>query len=79
MLAMEKTLNLRIPSDVHEQLSELTRATGRSKSFLALEALQSYLSYQTWQLAEIQDGLAEAERGEFASDEEIARILNKYA
>lgn len=75
----EKTLNVRIPSEVHDQLERLTKATGRSKSFLAMEALQTYLSAQAWQIADIQEAIAEADNGEFAGDQEVADTFAKYA
>ncbi len=33
---------------------------------------------EQWKLVEIESGLAEAEKGEFASGAEVARILSKY-
>lgn len=79
MLTLEKTLNIRIPTQLHCQLEELTKATGRSKSFLANEALESYLAYQTWQLAQVEIGLAEADRGEFATSADMQKIITRYA
>jgi predicted transcriptional regulator len=32
-----------------------------------------------WQIAEIQKGLGEAERGEFASEAEVKRLAKKWA
>lgn len=74
----EKTLNIRLPSEIHEQIERLTKATGRSKSFLAMEALQTYLAAQAWQIADIQESIAEAENGEFASDQEVTDIFAKH-
>ncbi len=79
MATLEKTLNVRIPPDVHAQLAELQKATGRTKSFLALEALSSYIDQQRWQIAEVKAGIAEADRGEFATDADMNRIFAKYA
>ncbi len=39
----EKILNVRLPVELHGQLEQLVQATGRSKSFLTVEALKSYL------------------------------------
>ena len=50
MPTLDKTLNIRIPENLHHTLAMLTKSTGRSKSFLAVEALEQYLSYQSWQL-----------------------------
>ena len=45
---------------------------------MTLEALTSYLQAQSWQVADIQSGLAEAERGDFASDAEVDTAMAKY-
>ena len=74
----EKPLNVRLPSDLASQLEALTKATGRTKSFLTVEALRGYIQAESWQVKDIKDGLAEADRGEFASDEEVTRFFEKY-
>ena len=54
------------------------RATGRSKSFLTVEALKSYVSQEQWQIADIQAGLKEADRGEFATAKEVRAVYAKH-
>lgn len=73
-----RTLNVRVPLELYQQLESLAQATARTKSFVTLEALTSYLQAQSWQVADIQSGLAEAERGDFASDAELSAVLAKY-
>lgn len=73
-----KMLNVRLPVATHSRLSKLTSSTGRSKSFLAVEALEAYLEQQAWQIAEIKAGLAEADRGEFATEAEVNAVFAKY-
>jgi RHH-type transcriptional regulator, rel operon repressor / antitoxin RelB len=74
----EKMLNVRLPNELHESLSRLTKATGRTKSFLAVEALRGYIAAEAWQLKDIEDGLAEADRGEFASPRAVKAFFKKY-
>ena len=74
----EKSLNVRLPVDLAVQLEALTKATGRTKSFLTVEALREYLQVQAWQVQDIKDGLAEADRGEFATEEEVTNFFAKY-
>ncbi len=78
MATLEKTLNLRISPELHRSLALLTKATGRSKSYLAVEALEAYLEDQSWQIQDIEAGIAEAQRGEFATSEEVQSIFSKY-
>ena len=40
--------------------------------------LDDYLAREEWQIAEIEAGIAEADRGEFASAEDLARVVAKY-
>jgi len=36
------------------------------------------MTLNEWQIREIKQALAEADRGEFASDEEVNRVLTKW-
>jgi RHH-type transcriptional regulator, rel operon repressor / antitoxin RelB len=78
-MAQEKIVTLRMDARLRERLDKLAAATRRSRSFLAAEAIREYVELNAWQIAEIQKGLAEAERGEFASDGEVQRIAKKWA
>ena len=73
-----RTINVRLPLHVFEQLEALARATARTKSFVTLEALSTYLEAQSWQVHEIKARLVDAEQGEFASDEEVTAVFAKY-
>jgi len=78
MTTAEKILNVRLPADLHGQLEQLVQATGRTKSFLTIEALRSYVGQEQWQISDIQAGLQEADRGEFASADEVSAVFAKY-
>jgi predicted transcriptional regulator len=73
-----RTINVRVPASVYEKLEALANATARTKSFVTLEALSVYLEAQSWQVQDIEAGLAEAERGDFASDTEVNAVFAKY-
>lgn len=71
------TISVRVPAAMREKLEHLAEATGRSKSFLTSQALEDYLKREAWQVAAIKKGVAAAERGEFASDVEVAKRFAK--
>ena len=71
-------LTICISSDMADKLDELAAKMDRSRSFLAAKAIEEFVAREAWQLAEIEAGLAEANRGEFASDAEVERVLGKY-
>ncbi|MCO6442166.1 MAG: ribbon-helix-helix protein, CopG family [Nitrococcus mobilis] len=72
------TISVRIPRRLRERLEQLAGATGRTKSYLAAEALQAYIEREAWQIAAIQKGVEAAERGEFADDEEVKRRFARW-
>jgi predicted transcriptional regulator len=73
-----RTINVRVPESVFQQLEELAKATERTKSFVTLTALTSYLQEQSWQIRDIKEGIAEADNAEFATDEEVTTVFAKY-
>lgn len=74
----EKPLNVRLPGDLAGKLEALTQATGRTKSAITVEALRGYVEAEAWQIQDIQNGIEEANRGEFASEEEVNTFFAKY-
>jgi len=72
-------LTLRLNNDTKDKLDKLATATHRTKSFLAAEAINRYLEIEAWQIGEIEQSLIEADKGEFASDEQVSALAAKYA
>ncbi|RME29909.1 MAG: ribbon-helix-helix protein, CopG family [Deltaproteobacteria bacterium] len=56
-------ITVRVDADIARRLDKLAKATRRSRSFLAAEAIEEYLSIQEWQVQAIRKGLEEAEKG----------------
>ena len=56
----------------------MANATNRSKSFLAAEAIQEFVDLNEWQLQEIKMALAEADAGDFVSENELRKTLGKW-
>lgn len=72
-------MSIRLPDEMAATLASLAKSTGRSKSFLAVDALRDYLAREAWQIAEIQQALEEADAGDFATEEEVTATLNKWS
>ena len=75
---MSTTLSVRVEPEVKARLDALADATQRSRSFLAAEAIREYVEINEWQLQEIQNVVAEADVGDFASDDELASLARKW-
>ena len=68
-------LTLRLEAKLKNKLDRLSKSMNRSRSFVAAQAIQEYVSVNEWQISEIKKGLAEADAGDFASEEEMQRTI----
>jgi RHH-type transcriptional regulator, rel operon repressor / antitoxin RelB len=71
-------LTLRLEPRLKKQLDKLAKATQRSRSFLAAEAIREYVALNEWQVEEITKALGEADRGEFATDKQVQQVMRKW-
>ncbi|MGE0406984.1 MAG: CopG family ribbon-helix-helix protein [Candidatus Korobacteraceae bacterium] len=71
-------VTLRLEPELRKRLDELAKTQRRSRSFVAVEAIREYLAVNEWQVEEIEKSLEESDRGEFASDEQVQRVLSKW-
>lgn len=71
-------MSMRLPAALSEQLGQLADATGRTKSYLAVQAIQDFVDREAWQVAEIKQALIEADAGDFATDEEVQAVFKKW-
>jgi predicted transcriptional regulator len=77
-MAGSSVLTLRLDPKLKQQLDRLSRATSRSRSFVAAEAIREYVELNNWQIEETKKALAEADRGDFASDADVQRTMKKW-
>ncbi|NTJ66479.1 ribbon-helix-helix protein, CopG family [Agrobacterium rhizogenes] len=75
---MMTSFTIRVPDEVADRLTQIAQKLDRSRSYMAAQAIEDFVSREEWQLAEIEAGIAEADRGEFASDDDVARVVAKY-
>jgi RHH-type transcriptional regulator, rel operon repressor / antitoxin RelB len=77
-MSSSSVLTLRLNSKLKKQLDRLSRAMNRTRSFVASEAIREYVTLNEWQIEEIKKGIAEAERGDFATDDDVNRVVKKW-
>lgn len=75
---MLEVMTIRVDQKTKRRLEKLADATERTKSFLAAEAIRSYLDLNEWQIQEIRAGVREADAGDFASDTEVETVFAKW-
>ncbi|MBU1664722.1 MAG: CopG family ribbon-helix-helix protein [Gammaproteobacteria bacterium] len=76
---MSSVLTVRVPDEMKYQMDSLAEVTGRTRSWIAAEAIRQYVETESWQIGEIRKALAEADAGEFVSEEEMEQVFNKWS
>lgn len=75
---MSTILTIRINDELKDNLEQLAKATGRSKSFLAAEAIKKYVELESWQIVKISKAIRKADQGQFATNEKVKDVINQW-
>ncbi|WP_137133428.1 ribbon-helix-helix protein, CopG family [Rhizobium sp. FKY42] len=72
--------SIELSDDISRRIDLLAERSRLTRSQIIEDALAKgrSLAWQERWIAGVQSGLDEADRGEFASEDEISRVLNKY-
>jgi predicted transcriptional regulator len=76
---MSDTLTVQLDNVTLTALDQLAEKTERSRTSLVSQAVQDYVALNEWQLRKTEAGIEAADRGDFASDAEVARVRAKFA
>jgi RHH-type rel operon transcriptional repressor/antitoxin RelB len=77
-MSQSTTMTIRVGTDLKDRLEKLAESTSRSQSFLAAEAIKEFVDLNEWQIQEIQSALAEADEGDFSTEEEINNAFDRW-
>lgn len=77
-VVMSTTLSLRLPEEVKEQIDALAKISQRRKSDMLLGWINEKLELERWQIEEINQGIAEADAGLFATEEDRQALRKKW-
>jgi RHH-type rel operon transcriptional repressor/antitoxin RelB len=72
------TFTVRVDTAAKKRLEKLAKNTGRSRSFLAAEAINEYLDINEWQVAGIKAAIESADRGEFIPHDQVKAWVNSW-
>ena len=76
---MSAAFTVRLDEATLGALDQLAEKTERSRNWLVAKAIEDYVALNAWQVGKIEAGVAAAHRGEFAGDDELARVREKFA
>ena len=71
-------ISVRVPKDVAKRLAKLASATDRSKSYVAGQAIEEFLTLQEWQVKAIRQGVGEADASKLLPHEEAVKRLKSW-
>ena len=75
----DSQVSVRLPNQLKDQMDTYARMTGRTKSFVAMEALSEYLAWRLPQIDDLQQAVLAADRGDFATDAQVQATFAKYS
>jgi len=71
-------MEVNLSADVQAKLTRIARERGTDAHALAREAIERLVDYDDWFALEVEKGLAQVERGETLSHEEVGARLEKH-
>jgi predicted transcriptional regulator len=72
------TFTVRVDSSVKRRLEKLAKSTGRSRSFLAAEAIDGYLDVNEWQVAGIKQAMESLDRNGGVPHEQVEQWVRSW-
>jgi len=73
-----KATTIRMDDEMLSRVDAMADHLNRSRSWLINRAIDSFLNHEEWLVKEIENGLAEARRGDLATEDEVTAQFNKW-
>jgi predicted transcriptional regulator len=73
-----ENVSARLSPETAKKFNLLAKAINRSKSYLAAEAIESYVNDRQWQIEAISEGIKEADAGAFVPDRQMRNAPAKW-
>ncbi len=70
--------SLTIKGDLVQRLENLAKTTKQSKSILASQAIEEFLTLQEWHIQAIKEGINAADRGDVVGHEAVLAELKQW-
>lgn len=74
----DSQVSVRLPNELKERMESYAVMTGRTKSYVAMEALGEYLDWRLPQIEDLKAAVAAADAGQFADAAEAGRVFSRY-
>jgi predicted transcriptional regulator len=74
----KESLDVAVSPELKARLDSYAQLTGEPEAHIAAEAIAQYLDWRVPQAQDLQEAIAAADRGEFASDEEVEAVFRNH-
>ncbi|NER33978.1 MAG: CopG family transcriptional regulator [Oscillatoria sp. SIO1A7] len=74
----QETITFNLDTDKKKVLDRIASSMERERTDILNDAIDAYLEIYQWQLDHIQEGLRQADAGEFATEEEVAAAFARW-
>ena len=71
----DSQVSVRLPNELKNKMEIYAQLTGRTKSYVAMEALSDYLDWRIPQIEDLKTAVAAADAGDFATDDEVTQVF----
>jgi len=73
-----EAFSVRADTKMVKQLDKIAKQQDRSRNYMVNQAIDQLLDLHAWQNERVKEGINAADQGRFATDADMAQILNKY-
>lgn len=73
----KENVTFRLDPDKRAALDAIAAGMERNLTYVLNQAINAYLEMHQWQLQEIQQGIAEADAEDFASEQEVSAVFTR--
>ena len=74
----DSQVSVRLPNELKDKMETYAQLTGRTKSYVAMEALGEYLDWRVPQIEDLEAAVAAADAGAFADARDVEALLSGY-
>ena len=71
-------IGARVSGELKQAVVQLSALSGQSVSSITEEALREYMAWRVPQMRDLKKAIAAADRGEFATDDEVESFFAQY-
>lgn len=74
----DSQVSVRLPIELKDKMETYAQLTGRTKSYVAMEALSEYLDWRVPQIEDLKAAVSAADDGDFADVQDVEGVWSRH-